>query len=1305
MSSCREEKQHKANERALTLQEREMHRYYQPWLNAQGTSINVAAHVQDLAEVDDFTQSTLSDQGFRALASRDKALTAFAQLAALRLNVRRCMVSLIDSKHQYILAEATRTLSLVDDSRHAENDELWLGNAVVARDDAICQCAFERQYTVKDDTGKVIRATAAVMADCRLDDDYKDKPYVVQEPGVRFYAGVPIRSRSGHNIGVYAVSHDSPRDALTYDELRFMQDIAVAIMDHLEWARDRVDRYKGERIVRGMADFIEASPSMRAIKREMDVDDAETATTPRPAEAKDAHRRPQPQRVDSLSSARPSTLPRSESFTKPSESQPSGLTRLLDRAARILRESTLAEGAVFFGPTGNSPAKSTLRSAMAARDRMSGTDDESTKYAAANLHPDMHDAENSTDSDSHYQMRTSRILGLSLTNKKDYSLFHNTALDVTTLESYFKLYPSGKSLHFSEAGSGLSSEDDSASESQRSATDTTKPSTETASQKVIGRKRKIRMSHQELLKNLPGVKNVIFLPLWDYVEEKMVAGCFLWTSSTGRMMNLDDDLSYLRAFGNTIMSEVARMNALKDDRAKTTFIASMSHELRSPLHGILGSVEFLQDTHADAYQASLINSVATCGKTLLDTLDHVLDYAKINKLGRTRMRKNAKSNRLATATGSTLESLNIPAEVDLGLIVEEVVEAVCAGHAFKKMHTGELKAGDGGPLITLSRHSTSTADGDCTQSSAAGEVAVLLDISPRANWKVRTQPGALRRIIMNLLGNALKYTSQGFVAVSLRAQESTRPHKIDVVFKVVDSGKGMSEEYQKSSLFVPFSQEDTFQPGTGLGLSIVRQIVDSLGGTIDIKSVQDVGTEVDVRLSLSPADSDAIDMVDEEIAAVAAKTRGLRLCLLDAHVDKRRKGTDHHIKRLDTALAEVCWGWFEMEVTKADNLKDADADLFLYTEPPSVEYLLEHHGVDSRQNTDGGRGKEVPLIIICLNTSEAIAITANHIKQLSDLGRIVEVIPQPCGPRKLAQVLKHCITRTEEALNRPLKPERQPQPVPHRSRLEDMGAASVLGLPSMTLPRLNSSEEKRESVQTRGYIRNVCSQVPPSPAVTFPNVDCSVGSTRTESAATMTARKPHVLLVDDNKINLQLLVMFMKKHHFPYQQAMNGQEALEKYIEFSSYRSGNWSKEEEEKEDDNSDPCKVKRAFDFVLMDISMPIMDGFEATRRIREFEADEDKNYNHNENCGNNNNSNNNNNGRKRKKTTIIALTGLASAEAQADAADSGIDIYMPKPVKFQTLRPLLVCGEREEKKEEKKEEKEEKKEERKEIEQSNG
>lgn len=106
-----------------------------------------------------------------------------------------------------------------------------------------------------------------------------------------------------------------------------------------------------------------------------------------------------------------------------------------------------------------------------------------------------------------------------------------------------------------------------------------------------------------------GAKNVIFLPLYDHAEERLIAGCFLWTSVTGRMITLDADLSYLQAFGNCIVSEVIRMNMQRNEAAKTTFIASMSHELRSPLHGILGAAEFLMDTASDGYQSGLITSI------------------------------------------------------------------------------------------------------------------------------------------------------------------------------------------------------------------------------------------------------------------------------------------------------------------------------------------------------------------------------------------------------------------------------------------------------------------------------------------------------------------------------------------------------------------------------------------------------------------------------------------------------------------------------------------------------------------------
>jgi len=211
----------------VSLEEREVHRIYHPWLSAHGSSLNVANHVESLAQDD------LQEQGYEARSSRDKALTAYAQLVALRLNVKRCMISLIDTSNQYILAEATRTVSIAS-SRTAEDDELWLGTAVLSRPDAICEHCFINTCTARDECGATLTSKGLVVPDCRVDERFKDRPYVLSEPGVRFYAGVPIYSRNGYMIGACAVSDDLPRDTLKVDELRLMQETAQSAIEHLE---------------------------------------------------------------------------------------------------------------------------------------------------------------------------------------------------------------------------------------------------------------------------------------------------------------------------------------------------------------------------------------------------------------------------------------------------------------------------------------------------------------------------------------------------------------------------------------------------------------------------------------------------------------------------------------------------------------------------------------------------------------------------------------------------------------------------------------------------------------------------------------------------------------------------------------------------------------------------------------------------------------------------------------------------------------------------------------------------------------
>jgi signal transduction histidine kinase len=142
------------------------------------------------------------------------------------------------------------------------------------------------------------------------------------------------------------------------------------------------------------------------------------------------------------------------------------------------------------------------------------------------------------------------------------------------------------------------------------------------------------------------------------------------------------------------------------------------------------------------------------------------------------------------------------------------------------------------------------------------QVEIILDIQGTTDWYYSTQPGAVRRIVMNLFGNSLKYTKHGNITVSLRTSHirrtadqsgksaEERPSVIKICVR--DTGQGISPEYLRTKIFTPFSQENAkVSAGTGLGLSIVKAIVNLLHGEIDIKSIVNVGTVVSVTLRKS----------------------------------------------------------------------------------------------------------------------------------------------------------------------------------------------------------------------------------------------------------------------------------------------------------------------------------------------------------------------------------------------------------------------------------------------------------------------
>jgi len=959
--------------------EGQTHRYFQPWKDLQASNDRLRI---DLNEGQDS-----NDQQPRS--SRDRALTAFAQLATLRLDVKRCMVSLIDANVQYILAEATQTVSLVDTKRHEANDEVWMGSAAIDRHLAVCGLTFDSTYTVTNEDGSFSTHNALVVEDMREDPRFKDREYV-KNGSVLFYAGVPIKTRSGIKIGVYGVSKNMPRKPLDCVELAFMRDVADAVMEHLELSKSKNDSVKGERMVRGLTSFIEGYASLEEAA-EIDT----PSIMPR-----------LPGRTHSFNGDGAPKVKRPE----PGSNRKTELSHLFSRAAKIIREATLADGVVFLDATSQiiSPGSSeNVESDVSNNvehvhdnDNSGGEREGRVKFQLTrpiktrSLGADSsieHDVKRASASDSDTSPARSNqcdVLGIDVL-ENDMRLSSNIAqfpLARRDLKRCIQRYPAGKVFSMTDDHS-TSSGDETMSDNNT----TERKLADSVSLKTRRKKQTLRRTiADDILRQLPGVKSVLFIPLWDANSDRWLSGLFLWTNQTGRLIDAEDELPYLKAFANSITSEYARINGMFSERAKTTFIASISHELRSPLHGILGSIEFLHETSIDPYQSGLIGQVETCGKTLLDTINHVLDYAKINDFGTT---KDAVANVPGRASGSTSGkdmSLNLVADFDLSVLVEEVTEAIFAGRIFNRQRRSERVKNTGIRKVfspqkssepLLPQNEVSNSDTEVVPNN----VTVVLNISKEENWNVRAQPGALRRIIMNLLGNALKYTNQGFVEVSLRSKKEAKQYsKLSVELRFTDSGKGMSDEYQRDRLYRPFSQEDPFTEGTGLGLSIVRQIVESLKGKIRIKSQQGLGTDVTVSFTLPRAKSDLEDVMQLSPQFLDA-TRGIKVALIDPHTTGK---TSEAARRIQTTLRESCEEWFNVETVTTPRFEDGQAAVAIFLEPPSMEYIVE--------NFNGGNMPQdlTCIIILCANAYDSVALR----KQLNltvKTPRRIQVIAQP----------------------------------------------------------------------------------------------------------------------------------------------------------------------------------------------------------------------------------------------------------------------------------------------------------------------
>lgn len=203
-------------------------------------------------------------------SSSDSSLTAFAQLVVFRLEATRCLISLFSEHHQLVVAEATRDSAITPNIEGPNH--VWLGCTKISRNFGICEHVLAAQDSTPADSPpapnpssppRLSKLPVFVVPDLADDPRFSDRPYVHGSPFNRFYAGVPIRSPRGIDIGVLCIFSDKPRLApFTESQITFLRDMSCTVTDHFDSKRS-VERYRRtERMVRGIGSFVEGKSTM-----------------------------------------------------------------------------------------------------------------------------------------------------------------------------------------------------------------------------------------------------------------------------------------------------------------------------------------------------------------------------------------------------------------------------------------------------------------------------------------------------------------------------------------------------------------------------------------------------------------------------------------------------------------------------------------------------------------------------------------------------------------------------------------------------------------------------------------------------------------------------------------------------------------------------------------------------------------------------------------------------------------------------------------------------------------------------------
>jgi signal transduction histidine kinase/DNA-binding response OmpR family regulator len=517
--------------------------------------------------------------------------------------------------------------------------------------------------------------------------------------------------------------------------------------------------------------------------------------------------------------------------------------------------------------------------------------------------------------------------------------------------------------------------------------------------------------------------------------------------------------------------------ALKDAqaaaRAKADFLANMSHEIRTPMNGVIGMLDLMDGEGLDPQRRGMLETARNSAESLLGIINDVLDFSKID------------------AGKLTFESI----DVELRPLAEEVATL------FARQANGN-----------------------------GVEVTCLVDTNAPA--VVRSDPTRLRQIIANLLGNAVKFTEQGEVSLSLRMLSVVGDDAV-IEISIRDTGIGMAQQ-TVDNLFQSFTQADTSTTrrfgGTGLGLAITKRLVDAMNGTISVTSELGKGSVFTVTLPVTVRTGVA--------GAKRADLSKLKALIVDDNATNRRV-LEHYLDACRTAYHSVASAQEGLLAARAAAARGEPFDLV----------LLDHQMPD----LDG------LYFLQQLRADPAIASLTCLV--LSSLG----------------------------------------ERLPHG---ESYGVAAWLTKPIRQMHLYSAVATAMGVSVTPDAVVQLAGPAQPAPQrVKF---------------------EARVLLVEDNEVNQLVASRLLANFGIAPHIAVNGSDGVQRI------RSGE---------------------YDLVLMDCQMPVMDGYEATRTTRAWEAAEG-----------------------RPRLPIIAMTANAMQGDRERCLAAGMDDYLTKPVKRDALAEML-------------------------------